>query len=122
MSFLEVNNIHYNYELLGDRQNPAVVFISGYTADLNEWRVYAEKLQDRFHILVFDNQGVGKTVDDDTTSLTIDAMAKNTKALIEQLNIENATIVGFAMGSTIAQTIAHRYPRIVRKLIVLMRR
>lgn len=98
--------------------NPTLILISGYTSDLTAWRSIAEKLADKFYILIFDNQGIGLTTDDNG-AFTIEIMAENIKALMDALNIEKSFIAGFAMGSTIAQTIAYLYPNSVSQLILI---
>jgi pimeloyl-ACP methyl ester carboxylesterase len=46
-------------------------------------------------------------------------MAKDTVALLRELEIEAADIFGYSMGAAIAFEIAIRYPEIVRKLVLV---
>jgi pimeloyl-ACP methyl ester carboxylesterase len=46
-------------------------------------------------------------------------MAENTKHLMDTLSIDTAIVVGFAMGSAIAQQLARRYPESVSHLVLL---
>ena len=118
MPFKDVDTVRFHYELLGDKSHPPLVLISGYTSDLNAWRNVAEALKDKFYALIFDNQGIGQTTDEGQP-LTIEMMANNIKGLIDALGLKNPSIIGFAMGSAIAQTIAYRFPDDVSQLILL---
>ena len=113
----QVDNIKFNYECFGEGE-PTIVFISGYTCDIDLWRSIAEALSDKQRVLIFDNEGIGETVDD-SAPLTIESMANHTKALMDALGIERPVIVGYAMGTNIALEIAHQYPNYPQKLILL---
>jgi pimeloyl-ACP methyl ester carboxylesterase len=121
MSKIKVKDIEFNYELLNEAgKKQPVVFISGYTGDINAWRGYAESLAEKGHpALIFDNQGIGQTTELNVGPLTVKAMANNTFSLIKALKIKNPTIVSFAWGGCIAQQLAHDYPEAVRQLILV---
>ncbi len=118
MPYSEVNEVNYYYELHGDCSKPALVLISGYAADHSMWDFVLEKLAEPFHVLIFDNQAIGKTTDC-STSLSVQSMAKNTLALINHLGLNNVTIMGFALGGAIAQDVAILGKDIVSKLILI---
>lgn len=115
----DINGVVFNYELLGTNKTlPPIVFVAGYTCDINFWRPVAEDLAKQRQVLLFDNQGIGETKDDGLP-LTVEKMATNTKALIDKLGLQKFVVVGFALGSFIAQRIAHDYPSDVLKIILL---
>jgi len=117
MPFETVNNITFHYEYYGV-DNAPVVFISGYTCDINLWRPVADAIETNHKVLIFDNQGIGKTQDHGET-LTVSLMAQNIAKLIQALGIDRAVVVGYAMGSSIALQLAHDFPDMVSKLILL---
>lgn len=110
--------VKFNYEVLGEDTCPPIVFISGYTCDINHWREVAKVMSKTHRVLIFDNQGIGKTKNHGGP-LTIEEMARNTKALMDALGFGKATVIGFAMGSTIAQQLAKDAPDGVSRLILL---
>lgn len=118
MPLQKIKNITFSYQLIGDNSKPPLVLISGYTSDHKAWENLVKSLKDDFYILVFDNQGIGET-QDEGSPLSIEMMAKNSKELIDALGFENPVIVGFAMGSTIAQVIAKEYPNDISQLILI---
>src|SRR5690348_9298729 len=119
MPIQQINNVEFNYELMGIESDlPPIVFINGYTANINFWRPVAEHFIDKRQVLIFDNQGAGKTKDDGGP-LTIAELAANTNALIVKLNLSNAIAAGFAFGGCIAQQLANDYPQNFSKIILL---
>ncbi len=117
MAKQEVNDVIFYYEKYGDG-SPPIVFISGYTSDHNLWKPFAEKLAEKHEILVFDNQGIGKTEDKDE-ELTAWKMAENVKALVDKLNLKKPILVGYAMGGNIALAYAILFPDELTQLVML---
>ena len=62
-------------------------------------------------------QAHGRTADIDRP-LSMEQMADDTVAALQQLGIENADFFGFSMGAGIALQIAIRHPEVVRKLVL----
>jgi pimeloyl-ACP methyl ester carboxylesterase len=117
--YQKIADVSFYYELFGEKKNQfTLVFIAGYTGDINLWRPIAESMASDCQVLIFDNQGIGKTKDSGLP-LTVEAMAANIKSLMDSLSLENPIIAGFAMGCGIAQKLAHDYPESIRKLILL---
>jgi pimeloyl-ACP methyl ester carboxylesterase len=62
-------------------------------------------------------QGHGRTADIDRP-ITYDQMAEDTAALLRELDVEQADVVGYSMGGVIALLLAIRHPQLVRRLVV----
>lgn len=108
MPHVAVNNVKFHYSILGKGQTE-LVFISGYTGDINLWKNVAESLDTDCKILLFDPQGSGDT-QDENTSLFVEMMAGNVHQLYLTLGFTKPVLIGFALGASIALSIAHRYP------------
>ena len=113
---IQVEDVNFHYDLFGHGDS-TIVFISGYTSDIEQWRSVAESLKDTHRVLLLDNQGVGHTKDSGGV-LSIPLMAENIYKLVMALGIQKAVFVGYAMGSTIVQQIAYQYPSVVSQLIL----
>lgn len=114
-----VNDVEFEYTLLGRKTSlPPVVFVVGYAMTKDYLMPLATELQDNRQVLVFENQGIDAT-NDAGTPLTIDLMAENIMQLIVSLGLNNIILIGFAMGSNIAQKIAHGYPHLLRHLVLI---
>ena len=97
---------------------PSLVLITGYGATMESWdRLFVDTLAQRYHVVIFDNAGIGPT-QALPAPLTIDAMASQTSALISALGLQRPDILGWSMGSMIAQALAVLHPHQVRRLVL----
>ena len=97
---------------------PPLVLITGYGGTMESWdRRFVETLAHRYHVVIFDNAGVGHT-QALPAPLTIDAMASQTSALISALGLQRPSVLGWSMGSMIAQALAILHPHQVRRLVL----
>lgn len=104
------------YRELGS--GPPLLLIMGYGATMEEWDPrLVNALSQRRRVIVFDNAGTAMT-QALRSPLTIDAMADQTSALIEALHIPHVDVLGWSMGSMIAQALAVRHRSLVRRLIL----
>jgi pimeloyl-ACP methyl ester carboxylesterase len=69
-------------------------------------------------VIAFELQGHGRTADIDRP-LSIEQMADDTAAALRQLGIEQADILGYSMGASVALHTAIRHPDVVRKLALI---
>ena len=108
------------YRVVGS--GPPLVLIMGYAGTMEGWDprlVHALALHNR--VVMFDNSGVGRTQPlpgERTATLTIDAMANQTSALIERLGLGRPDVLGWSMGGMIAQALAVLHPAQVRRLVL----
>ncbi|TQK30602.1 alpha/beta hydrolase [Arthrobacter sp. SLBN-53] len=130
------------YDDMGDPDHPAVLLIMGLGAQMVLWRKeFCQKLVDEgLRVIRFDNRDVGLSsklpharsgaplVPRMARSLagmkspagyTLEDMADDAAALLDQLGIERANIVGASMGGMIAQVFAARHARRTRSLAVI---
>ena len=104
------------YRVLGS--GPPLVMITGYSATMEGWdRRFVDALAQHYRVVIFDNAGVGRT-QALPAPLSIDAMADQTSALIATLGLGRADVLGWSMGSMIAQALAVLHPDQVRRLVL----
>jgi 3-oxoadipate enol-lactonase len=104
------------YEEAGTGQ--PLVLIMGLGGDLQGWALQVPELAKHFRVIVFDNRGAGRSSAPDRP-YSIKQMAGDVAALLDQLGIAKAHILGFSMGGYVAQEFAVTYPERVEKLILL---
>lgn len=97
---------------------PPLLLITGYSGTMESWdRRLVDSLARHHRVIVFDNAGVGRT-EALPAPLTVDAMADQASALIGALRLGRTDVLGWSMGSMIAQALAVRHPGRVRRLVL----
>jgi pimeloyl-ACP methyl ester carboxylesterase len=97
---------------------PPLLLITGFGGTMESWDPrLVDGLAQHHRVIMFDNAGVGHT-ERLPAPLTIDAMADQTSALIHTLGLARADVVGWSMGSMIAQDLAVRHSHQVHRLIL----
>jgi 3-oxoadipate enol-lactonase len=115
MPVLRVRDIDMYYELHG--AGDPLVLIGGLGNDISEWEWMVEWGARHHRVLAFDNRGAGRT-DKPDTPYSIGMMAGDTDALMGELGITQATVVGVSMGGRIALALALDHPERVAGLIL----
>lgn len=97
---------------------PPLVMIAGYGGTMEGWdRRFVDALARHYRVVIFDNAGVGGT-QALPAPLSIDAMADQTGALIAALRLGRPAVLGWSMGSMIAQALAVLHPGQVSRLVL----
>lgn len=99
-------------------EGPDVLLLAGLGDPAEAWQLQLEGLSDRYRVTAFDNAGAGRTPLPDEP-LSAATMADAAAALLGALDVPAAHVVGFSMGSAIAQELALRHPALVRSLVLV---
>ncbi|MEQ8834028.1 MAG: alpha/beta hydrolase [Miltoncostaeaceae bacterium] len=106
----------------GDRDGPPVVFAHGYACDQNIWRLVAPAFEDSHRVILFDHVGAGHA-DRSRWSATsypdLDAHAGDMVALLDELDLRDALLVGHSAGAMISALASIRRPERVAGLVML---
>src|SRR2546426_88837 len=110
------NAIEYAYRELGEGEVP-LVLLQHFRGNLDNWDpALVDALVADRRVVVFDNVGVGATTG--TTPRTIDAMAHDAIAFLEAMEFQRVDLLGFSIGSFVAQEIALIRPDLLRRLVL----
>lgn len=116
-----VSTVQTKLGMVGYRElgsGPPLVLIMGYAGTMEIWDPrFVDALARRYTVVTFDNAGIGYT-QALPSPLTIDAMARQTSALIEALGLRRPYVLGWSMGGMIAQALAVLHPSLVRRLVL----
>lgn len=115
---LSAGGVDFAYRELGKQHGGTpVVFLNHLAAVLDNWdpRV-VEGLAARHHVIVFDNRGVGASTG--APAHSIEQMADDAVTFITARGFAQVDLFGFSMGGMIAQEIALKEPRLVRRMIL----
>lgn len=103
----------------GPRDAPAVILLHGFGASLETWEPWALALTARFRVIRLDLPGFGLTGPDPTGDYTDARAIKILVDLMDQLNVERASLVGNSLGGRIAWSFAAVHPDRVTRLVLV---
>ena len=111
------NGIDYAYrDTGGDLAVPLILF-QHFRGNLDNWDpALIDALASTRRVVTFDNAGVGGSTG--TTPDTIEQMARDAIAFLAAMEFGQADLLGFSIGSFVAQQIALVRPAIVRRLVL----
>jgi pimeloyl-ACP methyl ester carboxylesterase len=96
-----------------------LILIMGYSGEKEFWsELLVDELSKSFRVIIFDNRGIGGSTSSEK-EFTIELFAEDTKNFLDALGIEKANILGWSMGTYIAQGLVLKYTDKVNKLIMI---
>ena len=112
------NGIEYAYrDTGGEGSGVPLVLLQHFRGNLDNWDpALIDALAVAARVITFDNAGVGGSTG--TTPHTVEQMAHDAIAFIDALDLGQADLLGFSIGSFVAQQIALTRPAIVRRLVL----
>jgi pimeloyl-ACP methyl ester carboxylesterase len=114
--YAAVNGLNMYYEVHGTGR-PLVLLHGNFDTIGSAFGELLPLLAKNRQVIAIEQQGHGHTADV-ARPLTYEQMAEDTAALLQQIGIRDADLVGVGMGGVIALGIASRHPALVRKLVV----
>ena len=110
------NAIDYAYRDLGVSEVP-LVLLQHFRGNLDNWDpALIDALAPHRRVVTFDNVGVAAT--SGTTPNTVEAMAHGAIAFIEAMSFERVDLLGFSIGSFVAQEIALIRPDLLQRIVL----
>ena len=116
---VEVNGMRLHLRDSGPKDAPAVIMIHGFGGSLHSWEPWAQALSTDHRVIRFDLPGCGLSAPDPSGNYTDARSVQLLLALMDQLGIARASIVGHSIGGRIAWTFAAMHPDRVDKLVLV---
>jgi pimeloyl-ACP methyl ester carboxylesterase len=118
--FVEVDGVTVHYQEFGERSNPTLILIHGYTASTYVWQTVAPMLaEENFHVVAVDLLGFGFSEKPAWFEYSIVSQARMIERFMDRLGIGRAILVGSSYGGAVASTVALDYPERVEKLVLV---
>jgi pimeloyl-ACP methyl ester carboxylesterase len=115
-SYAAVNGLKMYYQVEGSGR-PLVLLHGGVCTIEACMGAVRAQFAKTWKTIAMEQQAHGRTADIDRP-LTYEQMAEDTAALLKQLKVEGADVVGYSMGGAIALRLARKHPALVRKVVV----
>jgi len=110
------NGVDYAYRDAGEGDVP-LVLLQHFRGNLDNWDpALIDDLASARRVIAFDNNGVGGS--SGTTPDTVEQMARDAISFIAAMGFGQVDLLGFSIGSFVAQQIALTRPAIVRRLVL----
>jgi 3-oxoadipate enol-lactonase len=102
------------YWTSGPADAPPIVLLHGATHDHRAWQPQIEALQDRFHLVVPDLRGHGKS----DARFEFAAAVADVVAMLDELRLGPVVLVGLSLGGNIAQEVIRLRPRAAHAVVL----
>jgi pimeloyl-ACP methyl ester carboxylesterase len=114
---IDVDGTAFAYRDLGPRRTVPLILLNHWGAVLDNFdpRI-VDGLARRHRVIAIDYRGIGAS--GGTAPVTVEAMARDSIALIDALGFEQVDLLGFSLGGFVAQDIVLKAPNLVRRLIL----
>lgn len=117
--FIDVDGAEIHYQEFGDRSNPTLLLVHGFTASVYVWKTVAPMLADAgFHVVAVDLVGFGYSEKPAWFDYSINSQARMITRLMNRLGLGTATLVGSSYGGAVVLTVALDYPERVDRLVL----
>jgi pimeloyl-ACP methyl ester carboxylesterase len=113
---VRVGDIDVAYKMFG--KGDPILLISPAQADMSRQTANLSKLSSNHTVIVFDSRGVGNTTTGNRP-FSIQQFANDTAGLLDALKIQKADVLGYSLGSFIAQQLAVTHPDKVNRLVLI---
>jgi pimeloyl-ACP methyl ester carboxylesterase len=116
-----INGLQLYYEVhgeLGVSETVPLMLIPGAFLSTDSMKQWMEAFAPRRPVVVFDQQGHGRTADT-PRAMSYEQFGDDAAALLQALEIERADVMGYSQGGGVALQLALRHPQRVSKLVTL---
>lgn len=114
---LVVNGAGYNVECAGEGE--PLVLLHGFTGSAASWASHLAGLEKNLLLFAIDFLGHGKSdVPQDAERYGMRQTVGDLAALLDELDIERANVLGYSMGGRVALHFAYAFPERVKRLVL----
>ena len=119
MAIFSHKGIHYHIAEWGDKKNPPLILLHGFSQTSATWEDVAPRLAENRFVVAPDFIGHGKSDrPDEPSSYEVGAILESLTALLQWLWVDRADFVGYSMGGRIALMYACAQPHRVASLVL----
>jgi pimeloyl-ACP methyl ester carboxylesterase len=116
--FLPVAGMRMHVRISGPADAPAIVLLHGLGSSLHTWEAWAQQLEG-YRVIRIDLPGFGLTGPDPGNDYSDEHSVQVLLALMDQLKLDKASVIGHSMGGRLAWRFAADHPERVEKLVLI---
>jgi pimeloyl-ACP methyl ester carboxylesterase len=115
------SGVRIAYETIGE--GPPLICCHAFAVDRSMWQPQLERFAQGRRVITFDQRGSGASdhpADEggQADAYTLDAFADDVRAVLDDLGIERAQVLGLSMGAATAMRFSVRWPKRVERLVL----
>ncbi len=115
--FVTVGENTYAYRQFGVGQGPPLVFFQHFTGTLDNWDpAVTDRLARDRSVVLFENSGIGRS--NGKVPEAVATMADHAMKFLDAIQLTRVDVLGFSLGGMVAQVIALKRPRLLRRIIL----
>lgn len=116
--YVDANGTQFAYRRFGKKGGLPLVFLQHFTGTLDNWDpAVTDGLSANHEVIIFDNAGIAASGGE--VAHTIKGIAATAIAFIDALDLKKINLLGFSMGSFVAQEITLARPQLINRLILV---
>jgi pimeloyl-ACP methyl ester carboxylesterase len=97
-------------EHYGPESAPTVILTHGWGQDRTAWYYVQKALQNRFHLVLWDLAGLGKSTGPQNRDHSLEKMAGDLEAVVREATQGPVVLVGHSIGGMVQQTFSRLFP------------
>lgn len=115
--FATLDGARVHYKSYG-KGSEAVVFIHGWTCDMNFWRMQIPAFETKSRVIAIDLPGHGRS-DKPQIDYTMELFARAIDSVLRDAKVDRAVLVGHSMGVPVVRQFYRKYPEKTRALVLV---
>jgi pimeloyl-ACP methyl ester carboxylesterase len=123
MASVDVRGVSIHYAERNAQRGDVLVLLHAFPVHGGMWREVMEGVPATWRVIAPDFRGFGGSggagAAGETGALSIEGLADDVQAMVEQLGLGRVVLAGLSMGGYVALAFARKYPRSLRGLILL---
>lgn len=116
MAHAEINGARLWYDVMGEGE--PLLLHHGYTASRVNWMPVADRLRDKYRIILMECRGTGES-EDTEAGYTLDQYAADVIGVVDHLGIDRFTYAGHSMGGGIGFLLGLEHAARLNRLILM---
>lgn len=116
--FIEAKGVRFAYRRFGAETGTPLVFLQHFRGGMDNWDpLVTDGLGQGRPVILVNYAGVASS--GGTPATTVDGMADGIADFVQALGLPQVDVLGFSIGGFVAQSFTHRYPGLVRRLVLV---
>lgn len=116
--FLDTNGVRFAYRRFGAEIGTPLVFLQHFRGGMDNWDpLITDGLAQGRPVILVNYAGVSSSGGE--PAVTVDGMADGIADFVGALGVPSVDVLGFSIGGFVAQSLAHRFPQLVRRLALV---